>query len=72
MATSGRSKSSTYPYGKRRRDNQGRKLAPRSIRSSNDNDIHYLEDCGDVLIKKATGMDPEEVKNESKHEGYSV
>lgn len=62
----GKSKSSTYPYGKRRKNEEGRKLAPRSIRSSKDNDIHYLDDCGDVLLKKKTGMDPEDVCNPSK------
>lgn len=62
----GKSKSKTFPHGKRRKNEEGRKLAPRSIRSSDDNEIHYLDDCGDVLLKKKTGMNPEDVRSPSK------
>lgn len=70
MATSGKSKSTTYPYGKRRKDEEGRKLAPRSVRRSTD--IHYLDNCDDVVLKKKTGMRPENVKSETKNKGFSV
>jgi hypothetical protein len=60
----GKSKSNTYPYGKRRKDQEGQKLAPRSIRQNTDK--HYLEQCTDKEIEKYTNMNPDDVRNPSK------
>ncbi len=60
----GKSKSNTYPYGKRRKDQEGQKLAPRSIRQNTDK--YYLEQCTDKEIEKYTNMNPDDVRNPSK------
>lgn len=68
MAHSGKSKSTTYPHGKRRKDEEGNKLAPRSIRQATDK--HLLEQCTDYEIKEYTNMEPEDVRNPSQSTGW--
>ncbi len=61
MAKSGKSKSQTYPHGKRRVNSEGRKLAPRSLRPKRT----YLEDCTDKELEKVAGIPRDASKNES-------
>lgn len=68
MAKSGRSKTQSLPHGKRRKDEEGKKIAPRSVRQNTDK--HYLKDCTDYEIKEYTGMNPEDVRNPKKHSSW--
>jgi len=64
----GKSKSNTYPHGKRRKNQEGDKLAPRSIRRATEK--HYLEQCTDKEIKKYTNMNPDNVRDSSKSTSF--
>lgn len=51
-AESGKSKSSSYPFGKRRTNWKGEVLAPRSLRSKRK--VHYLlKSCSELDLKVA-------------------
>jgi hypothetical protein len=53
MNLSGKSKSVKNPKGIRRKDKDGRELAPRSIRKKFGVKPHYLDECSEVQLEKA-------------------
>lgn len=61
MAKSGKSKSSAYPNGKRRINDSGKKVAPRSLRPRK----MLLEDCTDKELEEIAGIPRDDSKNES-------
>jgi len=54
MATSGRSKSSTYPNGKRRKDEEGNRLAPRAVRRETGKRL--MSECTEKEVKQISGI----------------
>jgi len=58
MARSGRSKSSSYSNGRRRKLDNGKRLAPRTVRRQTDK--QYVEQCDESLIERLSGIPMEE------------
>lgn len=58
MATSGRSKSSTYPNGKRRKNEEGQRLAPRAVRREKGKTL--MRECSEREVKRISGIPKEE------------
>ena len=54
MARSGRSKSSTYPNGRRRKLDNGKRKAPRAVRRETDK--QYMEQCDEALVLRLSGI----------------
>jgi len=54
MARSGRSKSSTYPNGRRRKLDNGKRLAPRAVRQQTDK--QYMEQCDEALVQRVSDI----------------
>jgi len=58
MARSGRSKSSTYPNGRRRKLDNGKRKAPRAVRQATDK--QFMEQCDETLVRSLSDIPFEE------------
>lgn len=62
MAKSGRSKSSSYPNGKRRKDEEGNRLAPRAVRRETGKRL--MSECTEKEVQRISGI-PKEKQSEA-------
>jgi len=54
MSRSGRSKSSTFPNGRRRKLDNGKRLAPRAVRRETDK--RFMEQCDEALVRRLSNI----------------
>jgi len=62
MARSGKSKSRSYPNGRRRKLNNGKRLAPRAVRRVTGK--RHMQDCTEKEVREISGI-PKETQSES-------
>jgi hypothetical protein len=58
MARSGRSKSQSYPNGRRRKLDNGKRKAPRAVRQQTDK--QFMEQCDEALVRRFSNIPFEE------------
>ena len=54
MSRSGRSKSSTFPNGRRRKLDNGKRKAPRAVRRETDK--QFMEQCDEALVRRLSNI----------------
>lgn len=54
MARSGRSKSQSFPNGRRRKLDNGKRKAPRAVRQQTDK--QYMEQCDEALVRRLSNI----------------